>query len=172
VIFSTLFQTTLTPLVLFNSDEKIWNIAKWRFLQSEAALWIIGNKILEIVFLLGLVMWIYFEFFSSGNYQYFKYIGLVLVFFTFLAMRGRYSSYLGFFDGYEQGFKDAAVRNLDYWGSTHNESTDEMAIDAVLQQIENNEENISSKNKEERDKEVKDGFRKLLGFLLTWRKLR
>ncbi len=155
-----------------NSDEKIWNIAKWRFLQSEARLWIISNKGFEITFLVGMIMWIYFEFFSSGNYQYIKYLGLVLVFIAFTAMRGRNNSYIGFFDGYEQGFKDASVRNLDYWGDTHSESSDEVAINNVLNDIDKNEEQVSPENRETRDKEVKKGFSKLLGFFLSWRKLR
>ena len=155
-----------------NSNEKIWNISKWRFLQSEASLWIIGNKGFEIVFLVGVVVWVYFEFFSFGNYQYIKYLGLVLIFAAFAAIRGRHSNYVGFYDGYEQGFKDASVRNLDYWGSTHSELSDESAIISVLTDIEKSEEQISSENREARDKEVKKGFSKLLGYVFTWRKLR
>jgi hypothetical protein len=155
-----------------NSDEKIWKIAKWRFLQSEPSLWIIGNKWVEITFLVGAVVWIYFEFLSIGTFQYIKYLGLVLVIFSFAAMRGRHANYIGFYDGYEQAFKDACVRNLDYWGGTHTELSDEAAIIGVLSEIEKSEEQISPENREARDKEVKKGFSKLLGYVFTWRKQR
>ena len=155
-----------------NSDEKIWNIAKWRFIQSEASLWIIGNKGFEVAFLVGLVVWIYFEFFSFGHYQYIKYFGLILAFATFAAMRGRIANYVGFYDGYEQGFKDASVRNLDSRGSFHQKASDEATINNVLCEIEKSEEQVNSQNREYREREVKKGFSKLLGYILTWRKLR
>ncbi|WP_439502969.1 hypothetical protein [Methylophaga sp.] len=152
-------------------DEKIWGIAKWRFLQSEASRWLVNNKALEIVFFVGLSVWAYFEFFSSGNYSNIKYLGLILAVSAFVVMRTRYSSYTGFFDGYECGFKDASARNLDYWGKTHNETSDSIIIEAVLRDIEINESKISDENKISRDTEVKKGFSKLVGFFLTWKKL-
>lgn len=153
-------------------DEKIWDIAKWRFLQSEAAHWFINNKLFEIVFLVGLSAWVYFEFFSTGNYSNIKYLGLLLAVSAFVVIRTRYSSYTGFFDGYECGFKDASIRNLDYWSTTHSETSDSIVIEAVLRDIEINEIKISDENKISRSAEVKKGFSKLVGFFFMWKRLK
>jgi len=154
-----------------NTSEKVWAIGKWRFLQSEARLWLIGNKALEIIFFTSFGIWLYFEFISN-SYVFFKHISLFIFFISILEIRNRYSKYLGYFDGYEQGFQDASTKNCDYWGDTHNEQEDERNIIAVLNEISKNEENISKENVASRNNEIKEGFTKLLGFLLTWRKLK
>lgn len=59
--------------------EQIWNLAKFRFVQSEASLWVISNKVLEVAWFLGISCWIYYEFFSF-NYTYLKFIGLIIIY--------------------------------------------------------------------------------------------
>ncbi|MDH3468022.1 MAG: hypothetical protein OES26_19310 [Gammaproteobacteria bacterium] len=58
------------------TDLEVWNMSKWRFLQSEASLWIFGNKFLEVALFLGALVWFYFEFFSAGLLKNLKYLGL------------------------------------------------------------------------------------------------
>lgn len=154
-----------------NTYETVWAISKWRFLQSEARQWMISNKIIEIIFIGSLSIWIYFEFFSE-SYEFIKYIGLFFFVISILVIYSRYSKYLGYFDGYEQGFQDAATRNCDYWGATHDKHEDEQDILAVLNEISKNEENISKENMESRNDEIKKGFSKLVGFILTWKRIR
>ena len=151
--------------------EQILGLAKFRFLQTTARLWVINNKVLEIAFLVGIIMWISFEFFSTGYYAYIKYFGLVLTVLTLIIMRSRTSCYEGFFDGYEHGFKDAATQNCDYWGNTHNEYTDSVAKETVLNKIKKNEEKISKKDLLSREHQVKEGLSSGAGFILTWRKI-
>jgi len=154
-----------------NSHEQIWNLAKFRFLQSEASLWVISNKKVEIFWVIGIAIWVYFEFFSFGNYMYLKYIGLIIIYFSIGEIRSRLGLYEGYFDGYEKGFEDAATRNCDYWGETHDEFSDENAIKAVLDDIKNNEDKIDKDNIVSRENEIKEGFSQLMGFL-TWRKIK
>lgn len=113
------------------SSKQIWNLSKWRFLQGEASLWVFSNKALEFALLIGVVTWIYFEFFSYGIYENIKYIGLIIVILSVGEVRSRFGLYEGYFDGYERGFEDAATRNCDY-GDTHNEISDNSAIMQVL----------------------------------------
>jgi hypothetical protein len=153
------------------SSETIWNLSKWRFLQADARLWVFSNKALEIVLLAGIVTWVYFEFFSYGIYENIKYIGLVVAILSVGEARSRLGLYEGYFDGYEQGFKDAATRNCDYWGDTHNEFQDNLALNSVLNEIKNNEEKISHENKQSRLKEIEEGFSRLAGYIFTWRKI-
>lgn len=155
-----------------DSHEQIWNLAKWRFLQGEASLWLFSNKVLEIALLVGVATWVYFEFFAFANYTYLKYIGLIITILSVGVIRSRFGLYEGYFDGYERGFEDAATRNCDYWGDTHNEFTDNSAIDAVLDEIEKNEEKINKENIVSRENEVKKGFSQLIGYIFTWRKIK
>ena len=50
-----------------DSNQQIWNLAKWRFGQGEATLWIFSNKVLEIAFFAGVAAWVYFDFFSLSK---------------------------------------------------------------------------------------------------------
>lgn len=155
-----------------SANEQIWDLAQFRFLQTTTRLWVINNKVLEIAFLVGMTIWVSFEFFSTGYYAYIKYFGLVLTVLTLIIMRSRTSCYEGYFDGYEHGFKDAATQNCDYWGNTHNEISDSVAIETVLNKIKENEEKISEENLLSREHQVKEGLSSATGFILTWRKIR
>jgi hypothetical protein len=148
--------------------EKIWSLAKMRFLHGEASMWIFGNKAIETLFFISFAIWIYSEFVSSS---YIKYAGLIGTVFSFMAMKSRYDMYEGFFDGYEQGFMDAATKNLDYWGRTHSKNTDARDIQAAMREIEESEEIVSTENKASRETQINKGFNKLTGIVLTWRKL-
>lgn len=154
------------------SDEQIWSLAKWRFLHGEASLWSFSNKALEVALFVGVAIWAYFDFFSPDSYTYLKYIGLIIIILSYGEIRSRFGLYEGYFDGYETGFNDAAIRNLDYWGDTHDEITDSLAINAVLDEIKKNEEKINKENIASRVIEVEKGFSKLIGFVLTWRKIK
>lgn len=153
------------------ASESIWAIAKWRYLQSEARLWIISNKALEIIFLIGASAWIYFEFFAH-SYGFMKYLGLLLSVLSLLEIRSRRASYVGYFDGYDQGFADAATRNCDYWGNTHDEQSEEREKLAVLDEISRCEANVTEENMKSRNEEVREGFSRLTGFFLTWKKIK
>lgn len=153
-----------------DSHKQIWNLAKFRFLQGEASLWVLKNKTVEILWIIGIATWIYFEFFAKGNLVYLKFIGLIIIYFSIGEIRSRLSLYHGYFDGYEKGFEDAATRNCDYWGKTHNELSDEAALKSVLKDIKINEDRIDQANIEMRDKEINEGFSQLMGFV-TWRKI-
>ena len=72
------------------SYNRIWNIANWRFLQAEAALWITGNKVLECRFLIGIITFLYCDNFLFNNFKYFKYLGLVIVIYSVSAIRYRF----------------------------------------------------------------------------------
>jgi hypothetical protein len=154
------------------SHEQIWNLAKWRFLQEEASLWLFSNKVLEIALFFGVATWIYFDFFSFDYYTYLKYIGLIIIIHSVGEIRSRFGLYEGYFDGYERGFEDAATRNCDYWGDKHNEFTDNSAINAVLDEIQKNEEKIKKENIVSRENEVKEGFSQLMGYIFTWHKIK
>ncbi len=151
-------------------DTGVWNLAKWRFLQ-QARLWLLGNRFLEMTVLVGVMMWIYFEFFASSGGSL-KYVALLIVFLSISEIRARLSLYEGYFDGYERGFGDAATRKCDYWGEIHDEADDKRAISAAINEIAENESKISPTNVESRNSEIQMGFGKLVGFVLTWRKLR
>ena len=153
------------------SYNRIWNIANWRFLQAEAALWITGNKVLEYWFLIGIITFLYCDNFLLDNFKYFKYLGFVIVIYSVSAMRYRFGLQEGYTDGYEQGFIDAATRNCDYWGGDIN-VVEDMAINTALDEIEKTEERISKENRLARADEIKKGFAKLLGWVLTWRKVK
>ena len=154
-----------------DQHEQIWNLAKFRFVQSEASLWVISNKVLEVAWFASISCWVYFEFFS-GNYTYLKFIGLIIIYLSFGEIRSRIGSYRGYFDGYEKGFEDAATRNCDYWGKTHDEYDDQVAIKSVLDDIKKNEDRIDKKNLDMRDSEIIEGFSRLTGYILTWRKIK
>ncbi len=157
---------------MMGPNEHIWGLSKWRFLQCEASVWTLGNKVLELAFFAGLSIWIYFEFFSGGVYTYIKIIGLIIAVLAFSVIRSRFGLYEGFFDGYEKGFEDAATKNCDYWGDTHDEHSDNIDIATVISQIRQNEEKMSEENKKNREDEVRKGLSKLVGYILTWRKIR
>ena len=154
------------------SNEQIWNLSKWRFLQEEASLWIFGNKVLEFVLLIGIVAWINFEFFSYGILHNIKYTGLIAVILSVSEIRSRIGSYRGYFDGYERGFKDAATRNCGDCGDTHDAISDSFVINRVIEEIKKNDEKISNESKIEREEQVQKGFSQLVGFILTWRKIK
>jgi hypothetical protein len=151
--------------------KQIWNLSKWRFLQGEASLWVISNKALEYALLVGVLTWVYFEFFSHGIYKNINYIGVVIVIYSVSEIRSRIGLYKGYFAGYERGFEDASTRNCDYLGGTHNEISDNLAINAVLEEIKNNEGKISNENKETRANEVDKGLSQLAGYIFTWCKI-
>jgi len=73
-----------------STHEKIWNLAKFRFLQGEARLWVISNKELELALVIGIAIWVYFEFFSFGIYIYLKYIGLTIFILCISEIRSRF----------------------------------------------------------------------------------
>ena len=79
-----------------NTDEEVWELYKSRFLQTEASLWLIGNKTLEIALFVGVLVWFYFEFFSSGLLENTKFIGLIIAIFMISEIRSR----LGMYEGY------------------------------------------------------------------------
>ncbi len=147
------------------SSKQIWNLSKRRFLQEEVSRWIFSNKTFEIFLLAGIVVWVYFEFFSYGIYENIKYIGLIIVIRSIGAIRFKFILYQGYFDGYERGFEDAATCNCDYWGDTHNEQSDNLAITTVLEKIKNNEEKVSDANQKLRAKEVEKGISQLTSYI-------
>ncbi len=156
------------PYSLFaEQDIKVWDLSKWRFLQCEASLWIISNKLLEVTHIIGFMTWIYFEFISVGSLESIKYLGLLVGILSFLAIRSRRKLYIGYFNGYEQGFRDAATRNCDYWSDVHALSGSE-DIDETLEEIKENEKRITDENINSRAEDVKKGFSKLVGFIVTW----
>ena len=149
----------------------IGRIAKWRFLQSEASLWSAGNRVVEFLFFIGTIMFLYFDNFVFDDFKYFKYIGIVIALYSLGTIRHRSGLYDGYFDGYEQGFMDSATCNCDYWGSKDFTGDEELAIAKALAEIELNEKNISEANMLARAEEIKKGHSKLLGWILTWRKV-
>jgi len=98
---------------------------------------------------------------------YLLYPRIILFIFTGIEISKRNGLYTGYFDGYEQGFCDAATKYLG-WMSNLQEGT---AITTTLKEIETNENDIDPENKLEREKQVNEGYVKLLGWLITWRKL-
>lgn len=154
-----------------NSEELIWDLSKKRFLQAEAYYWLLGNKVIEILFIIGLIIFVYFDFYVFDSFKYFKYAGIAIIIITLCIIRFRRGSYLGYFDGYEQGFKDAASRNCDYWDEI-SEFQAYSAIKKALEEIKNNEKNVSEENMQSRINDIKKGFNKLTGFILTWRKIK
>ena len=154
-----------------NTDEFIWDFAKWRFLQGEARLWIYSNKILEVMFFLSLTLWLYLEFFLMSNSPL-TYVSLLTTVLLFVKVRTRISKYQGFFDEYERGFEDAATRNCDYWSKTHSEQSATYALEETVSEIKKNEEIISLENLNIRKEEIEQGYQKLLGLLLSWKELK
>ena len=50
-----------------DSHKQIWNLAKLRFLQGEASLWVFSNKTIDVIGIFGLAIWFYFEFFVDTH---------------------------------------------------------------------------------------------------------
>ncbi len=60
---------------------------------------------------------------------------------------------------------------MQFWGDIHTEESDNSSIKRVLKNIKRNEKLMSAQNVEARKQEIEKGFSKLLGYLLTWRKI-
>lgn len=166
------WRVMLRDSKIMNTDVEVQELSKSRFLETEASLWLLGNKSLEIALFVGIYIWFYFEFFSSGPLENIKFIGLIIIVLMISEIRSRLSVYRGYCDGYTLGFADAATRNCDYWGETHNQWTDSSDIHAALEEIKKNNEKANAENKESRESSIRKGFSNFIGFMLTWRKIR
>jgi hypothetical protein len=149
----------------------IWNLSKMRFLQSTASVWILSNKIFEILLFSGIIMFLYFDIFVFNDFKYLKYFGFIVSVLAAGAISSRLGSYEGYFDGYEQGFIDAATRNCDYWDE-EGEFKANIALMQTIGELSDNEKNISEENRQERFKDISKGMNKIYGFVLTWRKVK
>jgi hypothetical protein len=120
----------------------------------------------ELLFFIGITILVYVEIYVFDNFKYFKYVGALLILFSWGAIRYRIGAYAGYFDGYEQGFVDAATCNLgcDIIGQ-------DIAINSALDRIDINKQNISEEDKISISQDIKEGYSKLCGFILTWRKI-
>lgn len=146
--------------------EKIWEFAKWRFLQNEATKWTIGNRILEIILIGGVLLALYFGFYAEESNSIAEYFGIILTLLVYGVIQRRVGQYIGYFDGYEKGFLDAASRNLVPSVIVEGE-----ALDSVMKDIDESELNLTEEESALREKSVIEGFEKLLGLILTWRKI-
>ena len=146
--------------------EKVWEFAKWRFLQNEATLWTIGNKVLELILFAGILIAIYFGFFANETNSVVEYFGVALTLLAYGVIQHRVGQFMGYFDGYERGFLDAASRDL-----VPSQLEEGIALDEVMEEIEKSEDNLSDEDFSLREASVKEGFSKLLGLFLTWRKI-
>ena len=141
-----------------NYSQRIWNHSKWRFLQSEASLWLLGTKFIDLVFISGIIVWFYFDNYTVDNIQYIKYVGVALIIISVAISRYRIGLYHGFFDCYEQGFMDGASGNCDSWSDSG--YSEENRIEEALNEIDENEKRVSKENMEEREKEIIKGLKK------------
>ena len=146
--------------------EKIWEFAKWRFLQNEAASWTIGNKVLELILFAGALIAIYFGFFADGSNSVLQYFGIIMALLAYGVIQHRVGQFIGYFDGYERGFLDAASRDL-----VPSELDEDIALDGVMKEIKESEDKVSEEDFALREESVAEGFSKLLGLFLTWRKI-
>jgi hypothetical protein len=146
-------------------NKQIWNISKWRFLQSEASFWIVRNKVLEILAFGSVVLWFWLSASPSPEPAILPKIVIVVALLAAITVDRRNSKWDGYFDGYEQGFQDAASRNLDYWGETHDTHSDDVVISQVLEDIKRNENSISEEDRAERGAQIQKGRAKAVGFV-------
>jgi hypothetical protein len=153
-------------MIFMGNFERIWNLSKARFLQCVASRWILNNKVVELLFFIGIIISVYCDIYVFGSFKYFKYVGVLLVLFSWGATRHRIGIYSGYFDGYEHGFIDAATCKLGY-----NSNEQDMALDIVLDNIDKNNRKISEEDKMSISEDIKKGYSKLYGFILTWRKI-
>jgi hypothetical protein len=153
-------------MIFMDNYERIWNLSKARFLQSVASCWIFNNKIVELLFFVGIAILIYCDIYTFDNFKYFKYVGVLLVLFSWGVIRYRIRRYAGYFEGYEHGFIDAATYNLGY-----DTIGQDIAINTALDKIDINKQNISEEDKISISQDIKEGYSKLCGFILTWRKI-
>lgn len=138
---------------------RIFVTSKWRFLQSEASSWFISNRIYHVTFFGGLACYLWFLLFPTNHFlPYSKNFGGFIALWSLFVIVKRQMLYNGYYAGYEQGFIDAATRNLDYWGSRDDSHLYELRIQQALNEIETNEVDIPEKNKAERADEIKKGY--------------
>jgi hypothetical protein len=154
-----------------NVYNSVWALSKLRFLETVPYYWLLSNKVLEILFFSGAAIFLYFDLSVYDNFKYLKYIAIIIALWSIGAISSRLGSYEGYFDGYEQGFKDAATHNVDYW-SEENDIMENISISNALKEIKINAERMSEEHKQQRTTTINKNFKKLIGWVLTWKKIR
>lgn len=131
-------------------DQEIWNLSKLRFFQSESSFWLVKTKILEIFFIISLGASFASHYFEQNQRVTFGALAIAVV--LGLSLLARENVFKGFFDGYEQGFRDAGFRRIDY----HDEDYGGLA--SFLSDITEMEERMSKEDWAARDEEIRRGM--------------
>ncbi|MFT6437494.1 MAG: hypothetical protein ACJAVI_005568 [Candidatus Azotimanducaceae bacterium] len=88
--------------------QAVWNLSKWRFMQTEAQNWLFSSRVLEVICILsGVCGFLFEELIVRGCFAFVTLVG-------YIELRARNISWQGFFDGYEQGFTDSAYAYVSY----------------------------------------------------------
>jgi hypothetical protein len=138
-------------------DQEIWDLSKQRFLQFEAQFWTIGTRTLEIIFIISFgALW---ALFFLGQYQRLTIGAAAAAIASAISIIARDSKFKGYFEGYEQGFKDAGSRTLDYWDwdELGNAASELAALESILREIGETEETLSEEDKATRKEEIGKG---------------
>jgi hypothetical protein len=146
------------------------NLSKVRFLQEEATTWWFPTKLIELLFAGGCLLLVGPFLVDEPAIEQLPYVGGIIMVTAYLELAKRRAIWSGWYFGYEQGFKDAAIANFDFWGESHDEYSDASAVEAVIERIKQAEETISEENIARRDKQIVDGLKLFQGFLIGWRR--
>lgn len=100
----------------FNDDLNVWQCANKRFLQTIASSYIISNKVLNC----SLVIGVFLIFFYDGMICN---LGKIISLTALIIAVHRRANYIGFYDGYEQGYNDTVENpnNLHSFTDTQSE---------------------------------------------------
>ncbi len=124
-----------------DSLEKIWGLAKHRFLCDEFSF---GEKTHRPALLYsGIAIFICFEFFSPPPYDAIKYIGFGLLFAFFYQVMGTIVMLQSYRNGYERGFIDAATKNMHIQSLDETQEIEAQVISETLDEILANTENLA-----------------------------
>lgn len=151
-----------------NTNKYIWVLSKMRFFQTESQFWVFNAKSLDILIIISMSLFIYFEFLTQETLYYLNYVFLLITLYFYSMRIGRQYKFIGFFDGYENGFNDAATRHISYIGQDDpfNFDYDHRKAEACLE-IEERLKDVSDKYKQEQNKAIREGLNRASG-IFTW----
>lgn len=144
------------------------NLSKMRFLQTEAISWLLPTKLIELMFAGGVLLLVIPFFVDEPIIDKLPYAGVIFMIVAYFELAKRRAIWWGFYYGYEQGFKDAATANFDFWGTSHDEHSDAAAVEAIIDRIKEAEEKVGDENLAMRDKQIIDGLKRCQGFVVRW----
>lgn len=144
--------------------EIVWNKAKISFLERMSYFWLFGNKIFEGIFFLGV-----FLCFFGG---WFLQAGCALAIYSGAIMFYRQGLWDGYYEGYENGFINSVQRPLEDIKNHKYSLESENHWHALEGTYWNPDNPDEAKALEEEEARIRlEGFRKLLGWILTWKKV-